>query len=110
MGNVITITDAAATHIRTFLEGTPAGVGLCVGVRGGGCNGLTYDLGLEKPDNPSKYMFIEENGIPVYIDKKSKLYLAEATIDYVSGLMQSGFKIENPNSKGSCGCGQSTSF
>lgn len=103
----ITITEAAAVKIR---ELTPAEMretsGLRMRVVGGGCSGLQYQMGLEEEQNPNDKVFTS-NGVKVFIDMKSALYLAGAEVDYIDGLMQSGFKISNPNAKTTCGCGQS---
>jgi iron-sulfur cluster assembly protein len=104
---MITITEAAASKIR---ELTPADMqekyALRMRVVGGGCSGLQYQMGLEEEQNPNDKVFVS-NGVKVFIDMKSALYLAGAEVDYLDGLMQSGFKITNPNAKTTCGCGQS---
>jgi iron-sulfur cluster assembly protein len=104
---MITITDAAAAKIR---ELTPIDMrdkyALRMRVVGGGCSGLQYQMGLEEEHSPSDKVFVS-NGVKVFIDMKSALYLAGAEVDYIDGLMQSGFKITNPNAKTTCGCGQS---
>jgi iron-sulfur cluster assembly protein len=63
-------------------------------------------MGLEDEQQPSDKVF-SSNGVTVFIDMKSALYLAGAEVDYINGLMESGFKITNPNAKTTCGCGQS---
>lgn len=104
---MITITDAAATKIK---ELTPADMqdkyALRMRVVGGGCSGLQYQMGLEEEYGPSDKV-LTINGVKVFVDMKSALYLAGAEVDYIDGLMQSGFKITNPNAKTTCGCGQS---
>jgi iron-sulfur cluster assembly accessory protein len=104
---MITITEAAAVKIR---ELAPAEMqekyALRMRVVGGGCSGLQYQMGLEEEQNPNDKVFTS-NGVRVFIDMKSALYLAGAEVDYIDGLMQSGFKISNPNAKTTCGCGQS---
>ena len=104
---MITITDSAAAKIR---ELTPDEMhekyALRMRVVGGGCSGLQYQMGLEADQNPNDKVFVS-NGVKVFIDMKSALYLAGAEVDYLDGLMQSGFKISNPNAKTTCGCGQS---
>jgi iron-sulfur cluster assembly protein len=104
---MITITESAAIKIR---ELTPPEMqekyALRMRVVGGGCSGLQYQMGLEEEQNPNDKVFTS-NGVRVFIDMKSALYLAGAEVDYIDGLMQSGFKITNPNAKTTCGCGQS---
>lgn len=104
----ITISENAAEHVRHFmgLEGK-AGV-LRVGVKGGGCSGLTYVLEVEaSPRDNDK--IIEENGVTLCIDKKSYVYLAGTVLDYSGGLNGKGFVFNNPNAKTTCGCGTSFS-
>lgn len=104
---MINITESAATKIK---ELTPSEMqdkyALRMRVVGGGCSGLQYQMGLEDEQQPNDKVFVS-NGVRVVIDMKSALYLAGAEVDYVDGLMQSGFKITNPNAKTTCGCGQS---
>ena len=104
---MITITDSAASKIR---ELTPADMqekyALRMRVVGGGCSGLQYQMGLEEEPGSTDKVFTS-NGIKVFVDMKSALYLAGAEVDYLNGLMESGFKITNPNAKTTCGCGQS---
>ena len=105
---MITISDAAKEKILEFSAGAPEGWGLRFSVKGGGCSGLQYVMDVETPEELSpKDRVYEVNGVRVFIDMKSALYLAGVTIDYVNGLMQSGFHIDNPNSRTTCGCGQS---
>ena len=104
---MITITDSAAVKIRELAPADmQAKYALRMRVVGGGCSGLQYQMGLEEEQNPNDKVFVS-NGVRVFIDMKSALYLAGAEVDYIDGLMQSGFKISNPNAKTTCGCGQS---
>ncbi len=106
--NLITITESAARKIREFSDGAPEEMGLRLSIVGGGCSGLSYKMGLEPPpEDGSTDKIFEEQGVKLFIDRKSAVYLAGATIDYVEGLMQSGFSIQNPNASSTCGCGQS---
>ncbi len=85
----------------------PAGYGLRVGVKGGGCSGMSYILGFDKQrDQDAAY---EIDGIPVYMDKRHGLYLMGVTVDYHDGLNARGFTFENPNATATCGCGSSFS-
>lgn len=104
---MITITDAAASKIRELTpEDMQDKYALRMRVVGGGCSGLQYQMGLEEEHAPTDKVFTC-NGVKVFVDMKSALYLAGAEVDYIDGLMQSGFKITNPNAKTTCGCGQS---
>lgn len=80
--------------------------GLRVFVSGGGCSGMQYGMAIEK--EPSEFdTVVEQEGIKVFVDPTSLMYLSGATIDYVDNLMGGGFRIENPNAVSSCGCGHS---
>lgn len=104
------VTEAAARAIRRYLEehGAPSGAGLRVGVRGGGCSGLSYFLDVEHaPAEQDKV--IDAHEVQVFVDPKSMLYLQGTTLDFVQGLMESGFKFINPRASKNCGCGESFS-
>ena len=108
---MVTITDNAVEAIKaSFAEEntTPQKAYLRVGVRGGGCSGLLYDLSIdsEKRDGDLE---IEKDGIRLLIDVKSQLFLAGTTLDHTSGLSGKGFVFVNPNATGTCGCGESFS-
>ena len=105
---MVHLTEAAQAEVKRLLEkDKKPGVGLRVGVKGGGCSGLSYTLDFG-PQNANDKIF-EEAGIPVFIDPKSYLYLSGLTLDYHDGLMHKGFKFINPNASRSCGCGESFS-
>ncbi len=80
-----------------------------VGVKGGGCSGLMYDLSFDNQINDDDKE-IESNGIKVVVDKKSFLYLVGTTLDYSGGLNGKGFVFVNPNAERTCGCGESFSL
>jgi iron-sulfur cluster assembly accessory protein len=103
---MITITESAASKIKELMPQGDADYGLRMRVVGGGCSGLQYQMGLEEEPGSTDKVFTS-NGIKVFVDMKSALYLAGAEVDYLNGLMESGFKITNPNAKTTCGCGQS---
>jgi len=103
----ITVSDAAVKRLAALLaeRGTPE-AGLRVAVKGGGCSGLAYVMEwAEQPRERDK--LAERDGVRVFIDPKSYLYLLGSEIHYTETLMQSGFTIKNPNEKGACGCGES---
>lgn len=104
---MITVTDGAADKIRTLLEkeGSPAH-GLRVAVRGGGCSGFQYHLEFEETPGEMDQV-VESNGVRVFVDPKSSLYLNGVVLNFDDGLMGSGFQIENPNARTTCGCGES---
>lgn len=103
----IHITDAAAAKIRELMakEGATDHA-LRMRVVGGGCSGFQYQMGLEAAPTAKDKVYTD-NGIKLYIDEKSVLYLTGVQIDYLNGLMESGFKVTNPNAQSTCGCGQS---
>jgi len=86
-------------------------VGAPIRVVGGGCSGMSYELGWEDQAAPDDNVFESQEGIKVYIDKNSAPYLAGIEIDFVdNNMIGAGFAIKNPNVKSSCGCGQSHQF
>jgi iron-sulfur cluster assembly protein len=107
---MISLTDRARKEIRRILEEKHADgptMGLRVGVKGGGCSGLSYVLEFDAAKE--KDQVIEEAGVRVLCDPKSYLYLNGMTLDFEDGLMARGFKFLNPNAKRTCGCGDSFS-
>jgi len=80
-----------------------------VGVKSGGCSGLSYDLKFDKEKEVEDKIF-EDNGVKIIIDKKSFLYLIGTTLDYSGGLNGTGFVFNNPNANRTCGCGESFSL
>ena len=103
----ISITPAAEAKVRELLdaEGKP-GFGLRVAVTAGGCSGHNYGLYFDESTDPND-ITIEADGFNIYVDPNSAGMLSGSIIDYVDSLQGSGFKIENPNATGTCGCGQS---
>ena len=106
---MINVSDEAAEKIRSLLdkEGTP-GRGLRVAVRGGGCSGFQYQLEFEEAAGDMDQV-IESNGVRLFVDPKSSLYLNGVILRYDDGLMGAGFQVENPNARTTCGCGESFS-
>ena len=107
---LIEVTVPAAERIRELLdkEGKAETHGLRMKVIGGGCSGLQYQLMFDDQTKDGDQE-LDAAGVRVVVDEKSALYLVGTTLDYVDTLMESGFKIQNPNAKNSCGCGQSFS-
>lgn len=105
---MITLTPSAAQEVKRLVEKEQKpNVGLRVGVKGGGCSGMTYVLAIEET-TPKQYdTMFEQDGIKVLIDAKSHLYLDGTTIDFKNSLMGGGFEFQNPLAKKSCGCGTS---
>lgn len=108
---MINVTEAAAQKAITLIDSNDSSseddLGLRMQVIGGGCSGFQYNLEFSgKKDTDREYEF---HGLKVFIDPRSSLYLAGSVLDYNDGLMESGFKISNPNAKNTCGCGESFS-
>jgi iron-sulfur cluster assembly protein len=107
---MISLTDRARGEIRRILvekHSDEAEMGLRVGVKGGGCSGLSYVL--EFGGQKEKDHVLDEAGVRVLCDPKSYLYLNGMTLDFEDGLMGRGFKFLNPTAKRTCGCGDSFS-
>lgn len=104
---LITVTPAAAAKIQELMaqEGGAAH-GLRMSVMAGGCSGFQYQMALEAAPSDNDQVFTS-NGIKVFVDNKSALYLAGVQVDYKNSLMESGFNITNPSAQSTCGCGQS---
>ncbi len=106
---MIQLTEKAIGRIRqVFVKQGVEGGGLRLGVQGGGCSGMSYLIRFEPKQRPSDRVFDFE-GVKIFVDPKSLIYLEGMTLDYKESLMQSGFVFENPNAKKSCGCGTSFS-
>lgn len=80
-----------------------------VGVKSGGCSGLSYDLKFDKTQQEGDKVF-EDNGVKIIVDKKSFLYLIGTILEYSGGLNGAGFVFNNPNANRTCGCGESFSL
>ncbi len=106
----ITLSETAAREIKTIIDqqGLSKEVALRVGVKGGGCSGFSYvlDLTESQPDNDE---IMESNGVKIYADRKSYLYLNGTEIDFKDEIMGRGFVFKNPNATSTCGCGSSFS-
>jgi len=105
-GTGVDITPKALQKIRQTFQKMGVEGGLRLGVLGGGCSGLSYQFKFDTKPRPKDQVFDFE-GVQIFIDPKSLLYLNGLTLDYKESLMQSGFVFENPNAKKSCGCGSS---
>jgi iron-sulfur cluster assembly accessory protein len=108
--SLVNVTETALSQIKHLLdqEGKLETHALRMKVVGGGCSGLQYQLMFDDQVKDGDQQ-VDEAGVSVVVDEKSALYLVGTTLDYIDTLMESGFKIQNPNAKNSCGCGQSFS-
>lgn len=102
----ITLTEAAAGRVKTFLENRGKGVGLRLGVKTSGCSGMAYVLEFVDAIEADDQVF-EEHGVKVIVDPKSLVYLEGTELDYTREGLNEGFRFNNPNVKDSCGCGES---
>jgi iron-sulfur cluster assembly accessory protein len=103
------LTETAAAEVKKFMggeEGLPETAGLRVRVVPGGCSGFQYSLNIEEESRQGDFI-LDQNGVRLFLDMFSAQYLNGVKIDYVSGVMGSGFTFTNPNATGSCGCGSS---
>jgi iron-sulfur cluster assembly protein len=108
---MIAITEAAAREIQRQRDkrGTPKAL-IRVGIRGGGCTGFSYLFEWEDgAPRPTDQVF-EAHGVGLVVDPKSYVYFKGTELDFVTSMMGHGFKFNNPNVKGSCGCGASVQF
>lgn len=103
------VTDSAVVEIKKFMEseeGLPETAGLRVRVVPGGCSGFQYSLNIEEDSRQGDFI-LDQSGVKLFVDMFSAQYLNGVKIDYVTGVMGSGFTFTNPNATGSCGCGTS---
>ena len=105
---MITLTPTATQEVKRLIEKEQKpNLGLRLGVKGGGCSGMSYVLAIDDV-TPKQYDTVfEQEGVKVVIDAKSHLYLDGTTIDFKNSLMGGGFEFQNPLAKKSCGCGTS---
>lgn len=109
---MIKVSETAKNKIVTLMqeEGFNCQTDLVrVGVKSGGCSGLSYELKFDKTQNDDDKLF-EDNGVKIAVDKKSFLYLIGTTLEYSGGLNGKGFVFNNPNAARTCGCGESFSL
>jgi iron-sulfur cluster assembly protein len=105
----VSLTDNAISKVREILEmQDPKPAGLRISVVGGGCSGFSYSMAFENAPGLMDKVYTFD-GLKVYVDQASLLYLDGARVDYVETLEGSGFKFDNPNVKSTCGCGSSFS-
>jgi iron-sulfur cluster assembly protein len=105
---MIAVTEQAAAQIQKLMarQGLTEG-GLRVGIKGGGCSGLSYTFSWEKEARPGDEVFEGPAGTKIFVDKKSLIYLNGTTLEYDPALMGKGLHFVNPNAKASCSCGSS---
>jgi iron-sulfur cluster assembly protein len=105
---MLSVSDKAASKLKELMaqeQKSPAEFGLRLGVMGGGCSGLQYLMEFDTPRPDDQ--IVRHDGVQVLVDPRSLQYVDGSRLDYVESLMGAGFKLVNPNEKGSCGCGHS---
>jgi iron-sulfur cluster assembly accessory protein len=102
---MIILTPGAIEKVKSILAERNEEMGLRIAVVGGGCSGFQYQMTLDK-ESRSDDKILDLEGLKVYVDTRSLLYLDGTKVDYVDGPNGSGFKFDNPNAKASCGCGE----
>src|SRR5438067_13054270 len=112
----ISVTEKAASEVKRIINdqqsagGLPEKIYLRMRVVGGGCSGFQNKLDLDPAMNPKLDEVFEFHGVPVVVDKRSLMYLDNATVDFHDDLNRRGFSITNPSAKSTCGCGSSFSM
>ena len=107
---VMSLTDAAAARVREIMENSDKPVlGLRVGVKNGGCAGMSYTMEFAESAGPHDEV-IEDKGVKVLIDPKAILFLLGTQMDFQSSKLSSGFIFNNPNQTSACGCGESVAI
>lgn len=106
---MVTLTETAVSKVKEIVEQqSPRPAGLRLAVVGGGCSGFSYSMAFDNNSNGTDKV-LDYDGLKVFIDQASMLYLDGTEVDYVETLEGSGFKFQNPNVKTTCGCGSSFS-
>jgi iron-sulfur cluster assembly protein len=112
METIITLTDAAATHIKSMLEKDEAGVGFRLSIKKTGCSGFAYVPKIITTIAAEDLHFMAQNNVPVYVDPACEAFIKGLVVDYVADDLGNGIKQKrlvfiNPNEKNRCGCGES---
>ncbi len=102
----ITLTESAASRVKTFLESRGSGVGLRLSVKTTGCSGMAYVIEYADEIEEDDVIF-EDHGVKVFVNPGSLVYLDGTELDYAKEGLNEGFKFNNPNVKDECGCGES---
>ncbi|CAH8481238.1 unnamed protein product [Heterobilharzia americana] len=105
----ITLTKSAIARVQELLQRNPDAIGLRIGVRTRGCNGLSYTLDFCFKGHQPGDEVVEQDGIRIFIDRRAQLTLLGTEMDYQQDILSSQFVFNNPNIKGTCGCGESFS-
>ena len=106
MSQIIKLSDKAADRIKSILSNDKTSLGVRIGVKSGGCAGMSYVMEYAKSQNPNDEM-IEDKGVKVFIDPGAVIYLLGTTMDFKEEEFSSSFVFNNPNETERCGCGES---
>lgn len=104
---LVTATEGAISELKRLIEREQEADGVRLGVKGGGCSGLSYVLAFDRPNEHDNVF--EQDGVRFFMDRKSAIYLKGIVLDYKEGLTSKGFVFTNPNASSTCGCGESFS-
>jgi iron-sulfur cluster assembly protein len=107
--DVITVSDAAAERVREIVEARPGSIGVRVGVKNGGCAGMSYTVDLATERRPGDER-VDAGGATVFVDPKAVLFLLGTRMDFERTVLKTGFTFVNPNQVGACGCGESVNL
>ena len=111
MSNFLSITSNATDQIKKIMSNAPEGMdSLVIGVDKSGCSGYAYKLDFGNSSNLKNFEIINQDGAKILIDPKATMFLLGSTMDYREDNLSSRFVFDNPNEKGTCGCGESFSF
>ena len=102
----VSLTEKAAEHVVGYLDTRGSGIGIRLAVKTTGCSGLMYVLEPVDREQPEDLKFTSQ-GVDVYVDPKSIVYIDGTEMDYVKQGLNEGFEFKNPNAQGECGCGES---
>ena len=106
--NILSVTNNAADQIKKILSSAPKGVdSVLVGIDKSGCSGYSYKLDFANSSEYNEFDRINQHGVQILIDPKATMFLLGSTMDYRSDKLSSRFVFDNPNEKGTCGCGES---
>ncbi len=105
----LTLTEKAASEVKKIIseQSVESQSMLRIGVTGGGCSGLNYDLRFDTEFDEANDRKLEQHGVTMVVDKKSELFLDGTTVDFYESIEARGFQFNNPNAAKTCGCGQS---
>ena len=103
----LSLTEAAADRVKSFLDNRGKGLGVRLGIKTTGCSGMAYVIEFVDEVNEIEDEVFESNGVKIIVDKKSLVYIDGTEMDFVKEGLNEGFEFKNPNEKDSCGCGES---